>query len=102
MIKTILLTIVFLKTSLQRMQSRYYENAKKNKKIRRILYFILFVIIAGIIGFFSSNMIDVLEQSHQETTFVGLVLFLVLIAIFFKFSTVNFLSVFTFPLLSIM
>ncbi len=93
MIKTILLTIVFLKTSLQRMQSRYYENAKKNKKIRRILYFILFVIIAGIIGFFSSNMIDVLEQSHQETTFVGLVLFLVLILTIIQsvFSSVNML-----------
>lgn len=93
MLKTFLLTIVFLKTSLQRMQSRYYENAKKNKKLKRILYFILFAVLAAIIGFFSSNMIDILKQSHQETTFVGLVLFLVLLLTIIQsvFSSVNML-----------
>ena len=78
MIKTILLTIVFLKTSLQRMQSRYYENIKKNKKIKRILFFIVFAVLAGVIAFFSSNIINILQQAHQETTFVGVILFLVL------------------------
>lgn len=93
MIKTILLTIVFLKTSLQRMQSRYYENIKKNKKIKRILFFIVFAVLAGVIAFFSSNIINILQQAHQETTFVGVILFLVLMLTIIQavFSSVNML-----------
>ena len=91
MLKTTLLTIVFLKSSLQRMQAKYYENEKKNKKVKRILYFILFAIMATLIGFFSSNMIDILKSSNQETSFVGIVLFLVLILSVIQsvFSSVN-------------
>ena len=93
MLKTTLLTIVFLKTSLQRMQSKYYENEKKNKKVKRLLYFILFAVLAGVVGLFSSNIIDVLKDLNQETSFIGIILFLVLILSIIQsvFSSVNML-----------
>lgn len=93
MTNTILLTIVFLKSSLQRIQSKYYEDAEKNKSLRRIVYIILFAFLAGIIGFFSSNIIDALEQSNQETIFIGLILFLVLMVTVIQviFSSINIL-----------
>ncbi len=93
MSNTILLTIVFLKTSLQRMQSKYYENAEKKKKLRRTLYLLLFLYIAGMIGFFSSKIIDSLAEVDQETSFIGLILFLTLMVNVVQviFSSINIL-----------
>lgn len=93
MIKTFLLTIVFLKNSLQRVQSKYYENAKKNKKTKRILYIILFVYLAAVIGVLSYNIIDLLQQSNQESIFIGIILFIVLVITIIQtiFSSINLL-----------
>lgn len=75
----VLLTIVFLKSSLQRIQSKYYENAEKNKKIRKMAFIILSLILIAMIGVFSSNIIDLLMEFEQESLFPGVILILVLI-----------------------
>lgn len=93
MAKTFLLTIIFLKSSLQRMESKYYENTERRKKRRRTLYLILFIFIAGAIGVLSNSIIQVLAELKQETTFIGIIFFLVLIVTFIQtiFSSVNLL-----------
>lgn len=93
MTKTFLLTIIFLKSSLQRIESKYYENAEKSKKRRRTLYLILFIFIAGAIGVLSNSIIQILDELNQETTFIGIIFFLVLMVTFIQtiFSSVNLL-----------
>lgn len=89
--KTLLLTIVFIKSSLQRIQSKYYENSEKAKKARKISFIFLFVVLVVIVGYFSSNLIDILEATEQETLYIHIILFLTLIVAVVQgiFSSVN-------------
>ena len=90
---TFLLTKIFLKSSIQKMGEQYDITNKKGKGIKIFLYVILFLYILAIIGFFSYSLIDSLKSINQETTFIGLVLLLVLGVTIIQtiFSSVNIL-----------
>lgn len=90
---TFLLTKIFLKSSIQKMGEQYDITNKKGKGIKIFLYAILFLYILAIIGFFSYSLIDSLKSINQETTFIGLVLLLVLGVTIIQtiFSSVNIL-----------
>lgn len=90
---TFLLTKIFLKSSIQKMDDQYGEMNKKTKKVRFILFAFLALYIIAIIYMFSYNIIDGLKSINQETTFIGLILLLVLgfTAIQTVFSSINLL-----------
>ena len=92
--KIIKLTKIFLKNSFSNMSSGMgISNNGKSKIASKILYTILFIYLAGIIIFFSYNIIDGLKMIQQETVFVGMILFMVLAitAIQTIFSSINIL-----------
>lgn len=92
--KVIKLTKIFLKNSFSNMSSGMgISNNGKSKIASKILYAILFIYLAGIIIFFSYNIIDGLKMIQQETVFVGMILFMVLAitAIQTIFSSINIL-----------
>ena len=92
--KIIKLTKIFLKNSFSNMNSKMgISNDGKSKIASKIVYAILFTYLAGIIVFFSYNVIDGLKMIQQETVFVGMILFMVLafIAIQTIFSSINIL-----------
>ena len=77
--KVITLTKIFLKTSFQGMEFQK-KKSKNNKNIGYIiLYGILFLYLAGLIGIMSYGMIHMLASIGQEKVFLGL-FFLVLAA----------------------
>lgn len=77
--KVITLTKIFLKTSFQGMEFQK-QKSKNNKNIGYIiLYGILFLYLAGLIGIMSYGMIHMLASIGQEKVFLGL-FFLVLVA----------------------
>ena len=77
--KVITLTKIFLKTSFQGMEFQK-QKSKNNKNIGYIiLYGILFLYLAGLIGIMSYGMIHMLASIGQEKVFLGL-FFLVLAA----------------------
>lgn len=77
--KVITLTKIFLKTSFQSMEFQK-QKSKNNKNIGYIiLYGILFLYLAGLIGIMSYGMIHMLASVGQEKVFLGL-FFLVLAA----------------------
>ena len=77
--KVIKLTKIFFKNSFSNMNSNMGISINGKSKIAsKILYAILFIYLAGIIIFFSYNVIDGLKMIQQETVFVGIILFMVL------------------------
>ena len=77
--KTLLLTKIFFKSSLSNMNTKMgMPSNSKSSYLSKILYTLLFLYIAGIIILFSYGMINGLKSIHQETTFIGLILFSIL------------------------
>lgn len=75
---TLLLTKIFLKSSIQKMNDRYDFNSKKGSITKILLYILLFLYIIAIIGFFSYQLIGSLKSVNQETSFIGLILLMVI------------------------
>ena len=90
---TFLLTKIFLKSSIQKMNEQYGVSSNKVKKLKIMLYAFLALYIIGIIYIFSYNIIDGLREINQETTFIGLILLIVLgfTAVQTIFSSINIL-----------
>ena len=76
--KVIELTKIFLKNSFADMNMKMGISSTKSKIVSNLIYAILLVYFAGIILFLSYNIIDGLKIIHQETTFIGMILFMVL------------------------
>ena len=75
---TFLLTKIFVKSSIQKMNDKYDFNNKKGSITKILLYGLLFLYIIAIIGFLSYQLIGSLKSVNQETTFIGLILLMVL------------------------
>lgn len=52
--------------------------SSKKKILPIILYLILFIYLVGIVIILSYNLIVILKAIHQETVFIGLILFMIL------------------------
>ena len=76
--KVIELTKIFLKSSFADMNMKMGVSSTKSKTFSNLIYAILLVYFGGIIIFLSYNLIDGLKIIHQETTFIGMILFMVL------------------------
>ncbi len=76
--KVVELTKIFLKNSFADMNMKMGISSTKSKIVSNLIYAILLVYFAGIILFLSYNIIDGLKIIHQETTFIGMILFMVL------------------------
>lgn len=72
--KVIALTKVFFKNSFQNMETAGGSKNKTNSKSMMILYAIVFLYLAGIVGFFSYNLVQGLIEIQQEEIFLGLIL----------------------------
>ena len=73
--KVIKLTKIFLKNSFSNMDARMGISTKSKSKI--LIYGILFLYFAGLIIFLGYNLLDGLIAIHQETIFVGMILFMI-------------------------
>ena len=73
--KVIKLTKIFLKNSFSNMDARMGISTKSKSKI--IIYGLLFLYFAGLIIFLGYNLLDGLIAIHQETIFVGMILFMI-------------------------
>ena len=89
--KVIKLTKVFLKNSFSNMDARMGISTKSKSKI--IIYGLLFLYFAGLIIFLGYNLLNGLIVIHQETIFVGMILFMIfgLAIIQTIFSSINIL-----------
>ena len=89
--KVIKLTKIFLKNSFSNIDSRMGISTKSKSKI--IIYGLLFLYFAGLIIFLGYNLLDGLIAIHQETVFVGMILFMIfgLAIIQTIFSSINIL-----------
>ena len=89
--KVIKLTKIFLKNSFSNMDARMGISTKSKSKI--IVYGLLFLYFAGLIIFLGYNLLDGLIAIHQETIFVGMVLFMIfgLATVQTIFSSINIL-----------
>ena len=89
--KVIKLTKIFLKNSFSNMDARMGISTKSKSKI--LIYWILFLYFAGLITFLGYNLLDGLIAIHQETIFVGMILFMIfgLAIIQTIFSSINIL-----------
>ena len=89
--KVIKLTKIFLKNSFSNMDARMGISTKSKNKI--LIYGILFLYFAGLIIFLGYNLLDGLIAIHQETIFVGMILFMIfgLAIIQTIFSSINIL-----------
>ena len=89
--KVIKLTKIFLKNSFSNIDSRMGISTKSKSKI--IIYGLLFLYFAGLIIFLGYNLLDGLIAIHQETIFVGMILFMIfgLAIIQTIFSSINIL-----------
>ena len=89
--KVIKLTKIFLKNSFSNMDARMGISTKSKSKI--IVYGLLFLYFAGLIIFLGYNLLDGLIAIHQETIFVGMILFMIfgLAIIQTIFSSINIL-----------
>ena len=89
--KVIKLTKIFLKNSFSNMDARMGISTKSKSKI--LIYGILFLYFAGLIIFLGYNLLDGLIAIHQETIFVGMILFMIfgLAIIQTVFSSINIL-----------
>ncbi len=73
--KVLSLTKVFLRSSFQNIETANNQNKQSQKsKAMIILYVFIFAYLAGIVGFFSFQIINGLLQIHQEQTFLGVIL----------------------------
>ena len=86
--KVIKLTKIFLKNSFSNMDARMGISTRSKSKI--IVYGLLFLYFAGLIIFLGYNLLDAI---HQETIFVGMILFMIfgLAIIQTIFSSINIL-----------
>ena len=73
--KVIELTKIFLKNSFSNMDARMGISTKSKSKT--LIYAILFLYFAGLIILFGYNLLDGLIAIHQETIFVGMILFMI-------------------------
>ena len=89
--KVIKLTKIFLKNSFSNMDARMGISTRSKSKI--IVYGLLFLYFAGLIIFLGYNLLDGLIAIHQETIFVGMILFMIfgLAIIQTIFSSINIL-----------
>ena len=89
--KVIKLTKIFLKNSFSNMDARMGISTKSKNKF--LIYGILFLYFAGLIIFLGHNLLDGLIAIHQETIFVGMILFMIfgLAIIQTIFSSINIL-----------
>ena len=89
--KVIKLTKIFLKNSFSNMDARMGISTKSKSKI--IIYGLLFLYFAGLIIFLGYNLLDGLIAIHQETIFVGMILFMIfgLATVQTIFSSINIL-----------
>ena len=89
--KVIKLTKIFLKNSFSNMDARMGISTKSKSKM--IVYGLLFLYFAGLIIFLGYNLLDGLIAIHQETIFVGMILFMIfgLAIIQTIFSSINIL-----------
>lgn len=79
MSKILLLTKIFLKSSIQFNYNIKDKNEKDNKKIKRtLLQAVVFIYIMSIFGFLSYNLINTLIKFQQETLFIGFYLLAVI------------------------
>ena len=74
--KVIELTKIFLKNSFSSMELKMGLSNKS--KSRFLIYVILFLYFAGLIIFLGYNLLNGLIAIHQETVFVGMILFMIL------------------------
>ena len=74
--KVIELTKIFLKNSFSSMELKMGLSNKS--KSRFLIYAILFLYFAGLIIFLGYNLLNGLIAIHQETVFVGMILFMIL------------------------
>ena len=72
--KVVALTKVFFKNSFQNMETAGGSKNKTNSKSMMILYAIVFLYLAGIVGFFSYNLVQGLIEIQQEEIFLRLIL----------------------------
>ena len=75
--KVLALTKVFLKNSFQNIETSSSKKNKANSKSILILYAIVFLYLAGIVGFFSYNLVEGLIKIQQEEVFLGLILLVI-------------------------
>ena len=75
---TALLTKIFLKSSMQKMDEQFGVSGKKTSAMKVILYGLLLLYLLGFVGLFSYNIIGAFKSVNQETMFIGLILLLVL------------------------
>ena len=73
--KVIKLTKIFFKNSFSNMDARMGISTKSKSKF--IVYGLLFLYFAGLIIFLGYNLLDGLIAIHQETIFVGMILFMI-------------------------
>ena len=74
--KVIELTKIFLKNSFSSMELKMGLSNKS--KSRFLIYLILFIYFEGLIIFLGYNLLNGLIAIHQETVFVGMILFMIL------------------------
>lgn len=75
--KVLALTKVFLKNSFKNIETSSSKKNKANSKSILILYAIVFLYLAGIVGFFSYNLVEGLIKIQQEEMFLGLILLVI-------------------------
>ena len=73
--KVIKLTKIFLKNSFSNMDAKMGISTKSKSKI--IVYGLLFLYFAGLIIFLGYSLLDGLIAIHQETIFIGMILFMI-------------------------
>lgn len=91
---TFLLTKIFLKSSIQKMNDKYSISDSKSKhKTKVILYGLLILYLFFVIGIFCVGLINSLKEIKQETIFIGLILLLNLgvVTVQTVFSSINLL-----------
>ena len=74
--KIIKLTKIFLKSSFSDINMKMGVSIKSKSKF--LIYALLFLYLAGIIIFLGYNFLDGLMEIHQETVFIGMILFMIL------------------------
>lgn len=77
--KVILLTMVFFKSSLQKISDKTNFTKRKNKGIVKKAYIMLILYMLIVVGILSYSTIDTLKSVNQETIFIGLIFLLVFI-----------------------
>ncbi len=87
--KVLRLTKIFLKNSFSDMNDKMGVSTKSKSRV--LIYGLLFIYFAGIIIFFGYNLLDGLIEIHQESIFIGMILFMIFGLVAFQtiFSSIN-------------